>query len=60
MVREKDRTALSPNTIFELKRNGYTLLPYDFIKPETVEVAGKTYRKADVEKALEGVEAVSK
>ena len=61
LVNEKDRTALSPNTIFELKCDGFTLLPYDFIQPnETVEVAGKTYRKADVEKALEGVEAVSK
>lgn len=45
--------------VAELKRNCYTLLPYDFIKPETVEVGGKTYPKAEVEKALEGVKEVS-
>jgi hypothetical protein len=59
-VREGRRIAVAPFTIFELKEKSYTLLPYDFIKPETVEVSGKTYRKADVEKALEGVKAVGK
>jgi len=60
LVREGRRIAVAPFTIFELKEKSYTLLPYDFIKPETVEVSGKTYRKADVEKALEGVKAVGK
>ena len=61
LVNGKDRTALSPYTIFKLKRDGFTLLPYDFAKPEeTVKVGGKTYRKAEVEKALEGVKEVGK
>ncbi|MCK9629873.1 MAG: hypothetical protein M0R37_14955 [Bacteroidales bacterium] len=60
MVDEKTLVATTPLTIAELKNGVYIPLPYDFIKPETVEVSGKTYRKADVEKALEGVKAVGK
>jgi len=62
MVAEKNLVATTPLTIAELKKGGYTPLPYAFLpKPdETVEVGGKTYRKADVEKALEGVKAVGK
>ena len=59
MVDEKEECVFGWS-IRKLKKDGYTLLPYDFIKPETVEVSGKTYRKADVEKALEGVKAVGK
>jgi len=54
---EKYTRADSWYTVDDLKRLGYSLVEPDVSEP-TIEIDGKKYKKADVKKAIKGLEAI--